>query len=151
MLITYSQLFQSRVDCVANDGQLVAHNDLVQFMGSGPMSSDESDPDESGPQKSFRRITPAWRSQELGDLLHSIDHTILLNRRPRVGHRAIRGQDPRQRKHTALINQASVALPKLPYNCYDATWLASLRPSESKLLDMKLDKRYDFSTGAIGV
>lgn len=148
---THPQLFQSRADCVTNDDQLIAHNELMQLMGSTAMSSDESDSDEPGPQRSFRRITPAWRSRELGDLLHSIDQTILMERRPRVGHRAIRGSEPRRRKHTTMVNEASVAPPKLPYNCYNATWLASLRPGEKKLLQAQLDKRHNFSTGAIGM
>ena len=130
----HPQLFQSRVDCITNDDQLVTHNELMQLMGSTAMSSDESDPDEPGLQRSFQRIIPAWRSQELGDLLHSIDQMILMEWRPHVGHQAIQGSEPRQWKHTIMVNKASVVLLKLPYNCYNATWLASLQPGEKKLL-----------------
>lgn len=135
---------------MVNDDEFVVHNELMQLMRSTAMSSDESDSDEVDSLRFFQTIAPAWRSQELGDFLHSIDEQILQNRRPRIGHRAVRGAEPRRRKHTLRVNEESVAPPSLPSNCYDSAWLASLRKGEQKLLQVRKDVKYNFSTGTTG-
>ncbi|KAI6095734.1 hypothetical protein EV401DRAFT_1167181 [Pisolithus croceorrhizus] len=141
-----TRLYTSRADCVANDDRLVAHNDLMQLIGSQGVSSDESDTGLEG-QKVYRMISPAWRSEELADLMRSIDSTIISNRRPRVGHRAIRGQEPRQRIPSDLVNEDAVAPPGLPLNCYKESWLMSLLPSERNKLKAIMNKSYNFENG----
>ncbi|KAI5987372.1 hypothetical protein EDD15DRAFT_2173637, partial [Pisolithus albus] len=125
------------------------HNDLMQLIGSQGVSSDESDTGLEG-QKVYRMISPAWRSEELADLMRSIDSTIISNRRPRVGHRAIRGQEPRRRIPSDLVNEDAVAPLGLPLNCYKEGWLMSLLPSKRKKLKALTNKSYNFENGKIG-
>ncbi|KAI6131848.1 hypothetical protein EV401DRAFT_1883845 [Pisolithus croceorrhizus] len=143
-----TRLYTSRVDCVMNDDELVIHNGLMQLVGSQGVSSDESDTGLEG-HKVYRKISPAWCSEELANFMHSIDSLIISNRHPRVGHRSIRGQEPRRRIPSNLINEDAVAPPRLPLNCYKDSWLACLLPSERKKLNAQADKRYNFESGKI--
>ncbi|KAI6165339.1 hypothetical protein EDD17DRAFT_1472674, partial [Pisolithus thermaeus] len=124
-------------------------NGLMQLVGSQGVSSDESDTGLEG-HKVYWKISPAWRSEELANFMHSIDSLIISNRRPRVGHRSIRGQEPRWCIPSNLINEDAVAPPRLPLNCYKDSWLACLLPSERKKLNAWADKRYNFESGKIG-
>ncbi|KAI6041037.1 hypothetical protein EDC04DRAFT_2988060, partial [Pisolithus marmoratus] len=87
---------------------------------------------------------PAWCSKELADLMHSINYLIISNHHPRVGHRSICSQEPRQCIPSNFVNEDVVALPGLPLNCYKDSWLACLLPNERKKLNARADKQYNF-------
>ncbi|KAI6017915.1 hypothetical protein EDC04DRAFT_2546570, partial [Pisolithus marmoratus] len=108
-------------------------NDLMQLIGSQGVSSDESDMGLEG-QTVYQMISPAWHSEELANLMCSIDSMIISNHCPRVRHRSIHGQEPRQHIPSDFVNEDVVAPPGLPLNCYKECWLMSLLPSERRKL-----------------
>ncbi|EGO25780.1 hypothetical protein SERLADRAFT_437514 [Serpula lacrymans var. lacrymans S7.9] len=154
-----TRLFNARLKVVLQESYMAHHIDLMKNMGSQAVSSDESEPegpdDQDDPHaeeasvhshKSFVRITPAWRSDDLSRFMHNLDTVIQRRREPRIGHRAIRGQQPRHRKHSDMVNLKSVAPPGLPCNCYKPEWLASLDNEEIKKLEMK-EQHHVFRVG----
>ncbi|KAI5993846.1 hypothetical protein EDC04DRAFT_2586421, partial [Pisolithus marmoratus] len=108
-------------------------NDLMRLIGSQGVSLDKSDTGLEG-QKIYQMISPAWCSEELADLMHSIDSMIISNRHPRVRHRSIHGQEPRWHIPSDFVNEDVVAPLGLPLNCYKESWLMSLLPSERRKL-----------------
>ncbi|KAI6039282.1 hypothetical protein EDC04DRAFT_2552197, partial [Pisolithus marmoratus] len=118
-------------------------NDLMQLVGSQGVSSDRSDTGLEG-HKVYQKISPAWCSEELANFMHSIDLLIISNCHPRVGHRLIHGQEPRQHIPSSLVNKDAVAPLGLPLNCYKGSWLACLLSSERKKLDAWANKWYNF-------
>lgn len=129
------QLYNARLDIVSRDPNLQRHSDLMVLLGSQAVSSDESDSEAE--TKSFRRISPTWRSMDLQGFLWSLDTVIRENRRPKVGHRSVRGAQPRQRNYSALKNIDAVAPPGLPENCYDEDWASQLNNLQTRELDMR--------------
>lgn len=108
----------------------------MTLVTSQGVSSDESDSEEDSTPKAFRRISPAWRSEDLRDFMWSLDSDIQASRRPKVGHRSVRGAEPRRRKFSPLTNHEAPAPPGLPRNCYDDDWLKTL--TAKQLRDLKL-------------
>ena len=97
------------------------------------MSSDESDA-EGGHTKYWIKIRP-WRSRELNQYLQRIDldanHTNIYGK-PRPGN------PPRSRKKRANATLSDRrAVPGLPINFYDETWLATLENRDRKALKSK--------------
>ncbi|KAI6145145.1 hypothetical protein BKA82DRAFT_20809 [Pisolithus tinctorius] len=144
--LTCPKLYTSRADCVTNDDELIVHNDLIQLIGSQGVSSDELDTDSNG-HKVYLIIPPAWRSEELANLMCTIDSMIISNHWPRVGHRSVRGQEPRHQVPSNLINEDAVAPLGLPLNCYKGSWLTSLLPNKRQKLNAWADKWYNFESG----
>jgi hypothetical protein len=121
------------------------HRALLEQMDVNGVSSDVSDPNcEEG--REFTRVSPVWRSDQLAGFLWRLDEVVKHNRIPKIGHRRIRGQQPRIRHHsTTQINHEALAPPGLPRNCYSEAWLATLRPHE--LNDLRAKDNYDFNLG----
>ncbi|KAI6010624.1 hypothetical protein BKA83DRAFT_4132466 [Pisolithus microcarpus] len=141
----YTNSKKSHESCHARLKSAACSMRKTRLVGSQGVSSDESDTGLEG-HKVYRKISPAWRSPELADFMHSIDSLIISNRHPRVGHRSIRGQEPRWRIPSNLVNEDAVAPPKLPLNCYKDSWLACLWPSERKKLNAQANKWYNFES-----
>lgn len=117
---------------------------MLSAVNTQGVSSDESEADCTSPRKSFVRVSPEWRSFELQGFMWALDKVIERDRKPRVGHRSIRGAEPRQRKFGSTTNPDAVAPPGLPRNCYDVKWVESLTQKQIRLLEVK-DVVYDFS------
>jgi hypothetical protein len=83
--------------------------DLLGRMGERAMSIDESTDDGSGPM--FRRVTPAWRSDELSRLFRGLDEKCKGNSKHI------------QRKIVEQIRQTEPILG-LPLECYSHSWLS---------------------------
>jgi hypothetical protein len=124
--------------------ELQCHQLLVSCMGQVGVSSDESD--EDGPVRRYVRITPAWRSEQLSQLQDCIDSAKSASQKPRPGHRRTLGNRPRSRINANRRNNDAIAPPGLPRNCYDPTWVQSLRPVDLAELDI-VDCDYDFENG----
>ncbi|KAI5985687.1 hypothetical protein F5J12DRAFT_682777, partial [Pisolithus orientalis] len=118
-------------------------NDLIQLIGSQGISLDESDTDSNG-RKVYLIIPPAWHSEELADLMCTIDSMMVSNCQPRVEHISVHSQEPRHQVPSNLVNEDAVAPPGLPLNCYKGSWLMSLLPNERKKLNAWVDKWYNF-------
>ncbi|KAI5993844.1 hypothetical protein EDC04DRAFT_2982589, partial [Pisolithus marmoratus] len=138
-----TRLYTSQADCIMNNDRLVIHNDLMWLIGSQGVSSDELDMGLEG-QKVYQMISPAWCSKELANLMCSIDSMIISNCHPRVGHRSICSQEPRQHIPSDFVNEDVVAPLGLPLNCYKESWLMSLLPSERRKLKAQVNKLYNF-------
>lgn len=89
----------------------------MQSVASNGISSDESDPEAETGHKTFRRISPVWRSEALRGFL---------------------------RHFSNLKNLDAVAPLGLPSNCYDEDWVSQLNALQLRLLDIK-PKEYDFT------
>ncbi|KAH9913883.1 uncharacterized protein BXZ73DRAFT_55263, partial [Epithele typhae] len=87
----------------------------------------------------FNIVNASWMSEELRNLLHSIDYVA------RTGHRK-GGSVPRKRAlPTSGANEVDKEAPRgLPKSCYDPAWLRSLNDGEKDGLKMG-DAPYDFS------
>ncbi|KAH7919175.1 hypothetical protein BV22DRAFT_986662, partial [Leucogyrophana mollusca] len=93
--------------------------------------------------KHYRIISPAWRSDEFTIFLHRLDHIYRQDWRcPLGGKRATAGNPPRTRIQSTRSNPG-LAPKHLPRNCYNPTWLLSLRPWQTKRLGV-VEEDYNF-------
>ena len=127
--------------------KLKYHKDLLETIKTQGMSSDESET-ENGGQTRYAIITPSWRSAKLSALCLQLDAASLMQCLPHIGHRAIRGNVPRERfrPDPPRVNNFAVAPPGLHCNCYNPEWVMSLCPFEKAQLKL-LDSDYDFTEG----
>lgn len=104
-------------------------------------SSDESDTG-TKPSK-YHRVKPIWRSLELENFLLGLDEIRRVQKETDSNRRS-RGSETRIRLQSVYVNTDSPAPNGLPKNCYDTTWLQSLRPF---VYDRKhvQEKAYDLS------
>jgi hypothetical protein len=117
----------------------------MKSLTSQGVSSDESATDDETSHKAFRRISPVWRSEALQGFMWALDTVIRANRIPKIGHRSIRGAEPRRRLFGSSKNLDAIAPPGLPRNCYHEDWLRTLTPSQLRMLELK-DVIYKFGT-----
>lgn len=68
------------------------------------------------------------------------------HRVPKVGHRSIKGAEPRERRVSTVDNPDSVAPPGLPRNFYNNDWVKGLTAKQLRMLDLK-EVDYDFERG----
>lgn len=117
----------------------------MEAVGTQATSSDEEGVDDSG-HKLFRRVSPAWRSKDLRDFMWLLDDVGAASRAPKIGHRSIKGAEPRRRLKTDGKNFDSTAPPGLPFNCYDNDWREALNPYQQRMLKAQ-KKAYNFGIG----
>ena len=92
------------------------------------MSDDEMEQETT---RTFRVLTPVWRSTELTDFLHVID-SIYFAMRLRDGSKQ-RGSWPRNRLYDAeniRYTQRTTLVRNLPRNAYSSTYLAKFQNPE---------------------
>ena len=121
---------------------LQQHLPLINDLGTQVISSDESE-DETRRTISYPRVYPAWRSNQLAAILWQADDAAIANAEVTIGKQKKAGTQLRLRPHSRKVNDQAAAPPGLFRNCYDASWLASLRLRQRKELRIQ-DKDYDF-------
>ena len=113
---------------------------ILDCLGAGGMSSDESDVDELG-HSVYRAKNMIWRDQSILRKLTDIDsHRNITNTYGNT--RA--GNPPRRRLHRGGQETSRKAIPGLPINFYDGNWYASLTPGQKRELDAKEEKALSF-------
>jgi hypothetical protein len=113
---------------------------ILDCLGAGGMSSDESDVDELG-HSVYRAKNMIWRDQSILRKLTDIDsHRNITNAYGNT--RA--GNPPRRRLHRGGQETSRKAIPGLPINFYDGNWYASLTPGQKRELDAKEEKALSF-------
>ncbi|KAF7425020.1 hypothetical protein PC9H_010331 [Pleurotus ostreatus] len=101
------------------------HRDMLDKLGLGGMSSDESDGGEE-PVPTVCQVP--WRSPHITKLLHELDDT----------------GSPAERQHVVhAMPSSSKAVPCLPRNFYEAKWLSSLSKEKRRIL--AIQKSVDFT------
>ena len=109
---------------------------VLDTLGAGGMSSDDSDVDELG-QSVYRAKNMIWRDQNILRKLTDIDS----HRNPTNAYGNTRaGNPPRRRQHHGRKGTLRAAIPGLPINFYDANWYASLTPGQKRNLSAKAQK-----------
>lgn len=139
------QLYSQRYQTLVANTQLSSHMDILETVNSQGVSSDESDPDDTDHHKAYRRISPAWRHQDLQRFMWRIDEIWQNNKTPKIGHRSIKGHEFRKRNFGSSKNEDAPAPPGLPINCYAPDWLKNLNEEQMRELDIK--GAYDFGLG----
>ncbi|KAH7906300.1 hypothetical protein BJ138DRAFT_1016454 [Hygrophoropsis aurantiaca] len=137
------------MDVVTSNADFVRHAELLRRVGAGGVSSDESDAAATKDNKvnTFRRISPAWRSDQLANLNWRVDECERLTRQPAIGKRKKPGNQKRLRLASQKVNNNAAAPPRLPRNCYKASWLAGLLESQRRKLEI-IDRDYNFAVGS---
>lgn len=125
---------------IQDEDELNCHEKLFQKFKAIHVSSDESDYGDPS-QPVFRRVRPVWRSADFQTFLWRLDDIALARKVAPVNWK--QGRGPRFRPRTKKVNRKSKPPPGLPRNCYDQTWLDSLRPFQQRILDPQ--DNYDFS------
>ncbi|KAI0069363.1 hypothetical protein K474DRAFT_1714334 [Panus rudis PR-1116 ss-1] len=106
---------------------------LLAQLGRDGMSDDEFAPGPYSPPK-YNIVQLTWRSKKLTALLRALDALHIYTRFSN-GHKPSRGNWPRRREKSALVDHSRAAPKGLPRNCYDKTWLKHLTPIEKKQLN----------------
>jgi hypothetical protein len=123
------QLIQSRRQACDMEPDLSHFRYYVDKLAeSDGMSGDETDHCGIRPirgQRKFFVIRPEWRSKDVTKWLRAIDKVYVYHRFSKDG-RASRGNWVRQRIDSGRLDSTRRAVPGLPKNFYDATWLESL-------------------------
>lgn len=100
----------------------------MKQLGVEAMSDNELEQDSS---RTYRVLTPVWRSTELTDFLHVID-SVYLALRLKDGSKQ-RGSWPRHRLYNAgsiKCSQRTTVLRNLPRNAYSQTYLQKIQSPE---------------------
>ena len=114
------------------------------------MSDDEPDGNSSDEENKSRRLTyfiveSAWQSQALIEFFRILDKWHIQDLREKVGDKATGGNPPRKRVPVVGGRVADTPAPQgLWRNCYNATWLANLKPHVRRRLQV-IDEDYDFT------
>ncbi|KAI0350457.1 hypothetical protein OH77DRAFT_1068694 [Trametes cingulata] len=109
------------------------------------MSGDETDGDEKSHPPVFRIVEARWQSLELKSFLRCLDRLYREHWAAPIGERATSGNPPRDRReHPDARVEDGVAPTGLCRNCYDRSWLESLKPHVRDSLHM-INSDYDFS------
>ncbi|KII83127.1 hypothetical protein PLICRDRAFT_119787, partial [Plicaturopsis crispa FD-325 SS-3] len=134
--------------CKSRKGLLRHARHFFFPLQASAMSGDETDEEGKGPAKTFRIVTPEWRSAVLTTFLRTVDDIGHENWRSPVHSRAVQGNPPRTRvevdKPTSFNLELCKPIRGLWRNCYDSAWLASLQPWELAHLEPR-DDDYDFT------
>jgi len=146
------KLHMARDLLVTTSEKYACHRQIFEYGGIASVSSDESELDSDGGVtiKGYEVIKPVWRSKAFEKLHHDIDDDIKKSRYPtKRNHHHVPGNKPRVRIPSERINMVAIAPPYLPRNCYDESWLTSLRPWELQELSIA-DWDYDFENRLTG-
>ncbi|KIK22684.1 hypothetical protein PISMIDRAFT_101946, partial [Pisolithus microcarpus 441] len=138
------RLLKMRLDAMADHPTLQRHLPLINDLGTQAMSSDESE-DDVRRTISYPRVYPAWRSQQLATILWQADDVAAANAAVSIGKCKKVGTQLRLCPHSTKVNTAAAALPGLPRNCYNTSWLANLIPRQVKALRVQ-DTDYNFGS-----
>jgi hypothetical protein len=109
---------------------------VLDALGAGGMSSDESDIDDSG-HSVHRPKTMPWRAKNILKKLTDIDSDR--NTTNAYGNTRA-GNPPRVRKRRDRLETSRKAIPGLPLNFYDSNWYAGLTPGQKRELAAKEEK-----------
>ena len=133
------------------DWGLNQHKKLFAKLRPIHMSGDETDdPVKKHPPK-FRIVDARWQSLTLKTFLRTLDAFYRTTWAKPVGNRATSGNPPRRRiERPDGRCEDGVAPIGLWCNCYDSTWLESLRPHVRESLQI-IDKDYNFSLPKVEV
>jgi hypothetical protein len=107
---------------------------MVETLTLGGMSSDESGEDDNG-RKIYRIKKRVWRDKEITRLLRFVDRDH--NKTNCYGNTRS-GNPPRIRNTRSVSESVREAVPGLPRNFYDRTWLIGLSNRDEKELKAKL-------------
>jgi hypothetical protein len=111
--------------------ELQHHVDIIKQLGVEAMSDDKLEPDTS---RSYRVLTPVWRSTELTDFLHVIDSVYFALRSKDTSKQ--RGSWPRHRIYdprNVKFSQRPSTLRSLPRNAYSQTYLQRIQNPDLSL------------------
>jgi hypothetical protein len=109
---------------------------MLDALGAGGISSDESDTDDSG-HSVYRTKTMTWRAKDVAKKLMDIDSDR--NTTNAYGNTRA-GNPPRVRKRRDKLETLRKAIPGLPINFYDSNWYASLTPGQKRELAAREEK-----------
>lgn len=109
---------------------------VLDALGAGGISSDESDTDDSG-RPVYRTKNMVWRSKDILKKLMDIDGDR--NTTNAYGNTRA-GNPPRVRKRRDRLETSRNAIPGLPINFYDSNWFAGLTPGQKRELSAKEEK-----------
>lgn len=104
---------------------------MLERLGVGGMSSDESDGEDINPPTRldaprFHILRPTWRAKGLVVWLHMIDGVHMIARKSGDNGSSLRGAYPRLRIYNAQSPRFSTSnrfVSKLPLDAYDVQWL----------------------------
>lgn len=109
---------------------------VMDALGAGGMSSDESDTDDLG-HPVYRAKIMTWRNKEVLKKLIDIDR----NRNTTNAYGNTRGGNaPRVRKRREGRETLRKAIPGLPLNFYNPEWYAGLTRTQKRELNVKEKK-----------
>jgi hypothetical protein len=109
---------------------------VLDILGAGGMSSDESDVDDSG-HAVYRAKTMAWRDKKILQKLTNIDSDRNITNA--YGNTRA-GNAPRVRKRRGRRETSRKAIPGLPLNFYDPGWYAGLTPGQKREIAAKKER-----------
>lgn len=113
------------------EGVWINNHTLLDTLGPGGMSSDDSDVDDAG-NRTFRVKIMEWRNRDIVRKMVEIDKDR--NTTNAYGNTKA-GNPPRLRKRREDGRKTSrKAPPHLPINFYNAQWYASLKPGQKREL-----------------
>jgi hypothetical protein len=118
---------------------------VLDALGAGGMSSDESDTDDLG-HPVYRAKSMTWRNKEILRKLMEVDR----NRNTTNAYGNTRaGNPPRVRKRREGRETSRKAIPGLPLNFYNPQWYASLTPGQKRELGAKEQKPLFFEQALV--
>jgi hypothetical protein len=109
---------------------------MLEALGAGGMSSDESDMDDSG-RTVYRTKNMEWRAKDILRKLTDIDRDR--NTTNAYGNTRA-GNPPRVRKRRDRLETSRKAIPGLPLNFYDSDWYTGLTPGQKRELAVKQEE-----------
>lgn len=109
---------------------------MLDALGAGGISSDESDIDDSG-HAVYQTKTMEWRARDILRKLTDIDSDR--NTTNAYGNTRA-GNPPRFRKRRDRLATSRKAIPGLPINFYDSNWYAGLTPGQKRELAAKKER-----------
>jgi hypothetical protein len=114
---------------------------VMEALGAGGISSDESDTDDSG-RTVYQTKNMEWRAKDILRKLKDIDSDR--NTTNAYGNTRA-GNPPRVRKRRNRLETSRNAIPGLPLNFYDSNWYAGLTPGQKRELAAKEEKELLFN------
>ena len=113
---------------------------VMDILGAGGMSSDESDTDDVG-HPVYRAKTMTWRNKDILKKLIDIDRSR--NTTNAYGNTRA-GNPPRVRKRREGRETTRNAIPGLPLNFYNPEWYDGLTRAQKRELEVKEQKHLVF-------
>ncbi|KAJ3507456.1 hypothetical protein NMY22_g16924 [Coprinellus aureogranulatus] len=140
-------LYNKRATTVMQDPRLAVHAVLIERAGRNSVSDEETDEEKVGGESIpiLKKVIPAWRSIEFGNLYQEIDEVAREMRSSSLGkRRKPSGVGPLLRSRKGGKKTEEHAPPAgLWRNCFDEDWLALKRGWELTALAI-IEKDYDF-------